>query len=71
MKINNPNAFNKRQKNHLPSIPDSSLSVQIPNISTIDSPVEIPTPVSPEAYLSKIIWDTLTPRTKNKTTITL
>ena len=71
IRINKPNTFNKRQKNHLSSTPDSSLSVRTPNMSTIDSSVEIPTPVSPETSLSKIICDTLTPQTKKKTTITL
>ena len=42
IKINKPNKFNKRQKNHLSSTQDSSLSIQTPNMSTIDSLVEIP-----------------------------
>ena len=35
-------------------------------MSTKDSPVEVPTPVSPEIPLSKTICSTLTPQTKKK-----
>ena len=66
IKINMWNTFSKRQKNHLPSITDSSLSIQTPNMSTIYFPVDTPTPASPETSLSKIIWYTLTPHTKKK-----
>ena len=44
IKINKPNALNKRRKNHLSSTPDSSLSMQTHNMSTIDCPVEISIP---------------------------
>ena len=64
--INKPNAINKRQKNHLPSTTDRSLSIQKPNMSTIYFSVEIPTPASPETSLSKIIWCMLKPHTKMK-----
>ena len=64
IKTNKPNTSNKRQKNHLSSTPDSSLSIQTPNMPITDWPVEIPTPVSPEKSLSKIIWETLAPQTK-------
>ena len=47
IKINKPNTSNKRQKNHLSLTPDSSLSIQTPNMPITDWPVEIPTPVSP------------------------
>ena len=66
IKINKPNTFNKRQKNHLPSTTDSSLSIQTPTMSTIYFSVDIPTPASPETSLSKIIWCMLTPHTKMK-----
>ena len=56
IKINKPNTFNKRQKNHLSSTPDSSLSIKTPNMSTIYSPVDIPPPVSPGTSVSKIIF---------------
>ena len=35
-------------------------------MSTKDSPVEVPTPVSPEIPLLKTICGTLTPQTKKK-----
>ena len=47
IKINKLNTFNKRQKNHLSSTPDSSLSIQLPSMPKKDSPVLIPTLVSP------------------------
>ena len=57
IKINKPNTFNKRQKNHLSSTPDSSLSIQTPNMSTIYVPVDIPPPVFQE-HLSRKLFGT-------------
>ena len=68
-KNNKTNTFNKRQKHDLSWTPDRSLSIETPNMSIIDSPVEILTPVSSEMSLLKIIWDTLTQSTKKKETV--
>ena len=68
-KNNKPNTFNKRQNQDLSSTTDSSLSIETPNMSTIDSPIEILTPVSPETSLLKIIWDLLARQTKKKETV--